>query len=253
MSEYGDVHGILKNLESYLRVTLEISENMSQTISPITIAFNVKNEAEYANVVFDEVQLLVGIPPNVHVEKKTNLAKGESFTYAYQCTYGEFTKIVYSVGGKVNPSLLLQIGQEGRKIPTKRQLSIKAYLEVLDELNIHKWLNDTLKTLPIPGPNTTLSTIKVQREKLGQAMAEISQAEHQLEDISKFVTKAEKVILHRKLVNDYLKRTQQGCGNLQQELGKSDTRSVINLLDSIVSRLEKEASLVDQATDRLSE
>lgn len=66
------------------------------------------------------------------------------------------------------------------------------------------------------------------------------------------MTRAEKLVQHHKLVKEYLKRTQQGCGNLRQELGKTDTRSAVNLRASIVNRLLKEASQVDQATYGLS-
>jgi hypothetical protein len=166
MSEQGGLSGIWQDLNSFIQVSVETFEDESrQSEFPLLVTFNVANIDSSPQIVFDEVRLAVGIPPDMHLEERKNLTSGESFSYEHHCHYSDLDKIRYNVEILVSPKTLFQIRQEDRKITTsKRNLSVKAYIEVLKDINIHKWLIDTLKTLTIPGPNTTLAEIKAHQD-----------------------------------------------------------------------------------------
>ena len=114
----------------------------------------------------------------MHVEKRENLASGESFSYKYRCRYSDLTDLSYDVEAFISPKKLFHIRREGRKIPSnKKKLSINAYVNVIQEVNLHRWMNNTLKTLFISGFDTTLAEIKSQQERLSDAIGEIREAE----------------------------------------------------------------------------
>ena len=259
MSEKGGLDGIWEDLDKNLIVSIETYEdNSSGSDLPLVTKFTVTNGAPKSDsrpdIFFEEVVLTVGVPPDLHLEKHTNLASGESFTYEHRSRYGELGRIVFSVDGAVSPSHLLRVKRAARNIPSRvASLSIASYIEVLKDINIHKWLKDTIETMLIPGPDTTQAEIEAQQDRFRDAAKEISDTKAQLQNIYGFIvrqtdTDKAKVSQHRKLVEEYLQRTNQACGELRKMLDTLNSKTLNANRDNIIARLSEEASQVDRAT-----
>lgn len=208
-------------------------------------------------IFFEEVVLTVGVPPDLHVERHTNLASGESFTYEYRSRYSALGRIAFSVDGTVSPKYLLRVKRAARDIPaTAAKLSIASYIEVLKDINIHKWLKGSVETMLIPGADTTQAEIKAQQDRLSNTIQEIRNTRGQLDKIYNFIirktdTDKTKVNQHRTLVGDYLAHTGTVCGELWKMLDTLNSKTLTAERDNIIARLSTEASRVDEATERL--
>jgi hypothetical protein len=160
-----------------------VEEGSAESELPVAIKFVITNKAPagttFPEILFEEVRLNVGIPPDMHVETFKNLSGRESITYEHHCRYSEFAKMEFNIEGKVSPERLLQVRKPNRKIPTsKSPLSLTAYVEALKEMHIHRWLTDVIKIVKTPGPDTTLAEISSEQSKLSDAITEIRQAQH---------------------------------------------------------------------------
>ncbi len=262
MSEKGGLDGIWEDLDKNLIVSVETYEdNSSGSDLPLVTKFTVTNGAPKSDsrpdIFFEEVVLTVGVPPDLHVEKHTNLASGESFTYEHRSRYSELGRIVFSVDGTVSPEYLLRVKRAARDIPTRvASLSIASYIEVLKDINIHKWLKGTVEPMLIPGPDTTQAEIKAQQDKLSNTIQEIRNTKGQLDKIYGFIirqtdTDRAKVSQHQKLVEEYLQRTDGACGELRKMLDTLNSKTLNANRDNIIARLSEEASRVDRATESL--
>lgn len=258
MSEKGGLEGIWEDLNGNLIVSVETYEdNSSGSDLPLVTKFTVTNEAPKSasrpEIFFEEVVLTVGVPPDLHVEKHTDLASGESFTYEHRSRYSDLGRIVFSVDGTVSPEYLLRVKREARKIPSNvSSLSIASYIEALKDINLHKWLRDIIEPMPIPGPDTTQTEIEAQQDRLSSAAKEIRDTKEQLDNIYGFIRMTDNVKQHRRLVEEYLKRTDQECSELRKMLDTYNSRTLESKRESIVTRLSQEAITLDQATEGLS-
>ena len=262
MSEKGGLAGIWEDLNKNLVVSVETYEdNSSGSDLPLVTKFTVTNGAPQVDgrpeIFFEEVVLTVGVPPDMHVEKHTDLASGESFTYEHRSRYSNLGRIVFSVDGAVSPSQLLRVKSASKSIPSRvASLSIASYIEVLKDINIHKWLKDTIETMLIPSPDTAQAEIEAQQDRFRDAAKEISDTKKQLQNIYGFIirqtdTDKAKVSQHRKLVEEYLQRTNQACGELRKMLDTLNSKTLSASRNDIVTRLSREASQIDEATEGL--
>ena len=262
MSEKGGLDGIWEDLDKYLIVRVETHEdNSSESDLPLVTEFTVANVGPKSDmrpeIFFEEVVLTVGVPPDLHVEKHTNLASGESFTYEHRSRYSDLGRIVFSVDGTVSPSYLLRVKRAARNIPSSAtSLPIASYIEVLKDINIHKWLKDTIETMLIPGSSTTQTEIEAQQNRLGDAVKEIRDTKEQLQNIYSFIirqtdTDKDKVNQNRKQQAENLQRTNQACGELRKMLDTLNSKTLNANRDNIIARLSEEASQVDRATEGL--
>jgi len=262
MSEKGGLGGIWEDLNENLLVSVETYEdNSSGSDLPLVTKFTVTNGAPKVDsgpeIFFEEVVLTVGVPLDMHVEKHTNLASGESFTYEHRSRYSDLGRIVFSVDGAVSPSQLLRVKSASKSIPSRvASLSIASYIEVLKDINIHKWLKDTIETMLIPESDATQAEIEAQQDRLRDSVKEISDTKEQLQNIYGFIirqtdTDKAKVNQHRKLVEGYLTHTDQACGELRKMLDVLNSKTLTSNRDNIVARLSEEASQVDKATEGL--
>lgn len=262
MSEKGGLDGIWEDLDKNLIVSIETYEdNSSRSNLPLATKFTVTNGAPKSDsrpdIFFEEVVLTVGVPPDLHVKKHTNLASGESFTYEHRSRYSELGRIVFSVDGAVSPSHLLRVKRAARNIPSRiASLSIASYIEVLKDINIHKWLKDTIETMLIPGPDTTQAEIEAQQDRFRDAAKGISDTKEQLQNIYGFIirqtdTDKAKVSQHERLVEKYLTHTAQACNELGKMLDTLNSKTLSANRDNIIARLSEEASQVDRATEGL--
>jgi len=263
MSEKGGMEGIWEDLNSNLIVSVETYEdNSSGSDLPLVTKFAVTNGAPKSDsrpeIFFEEVVLTVGVPPDLHVEKHADLASGESFTYEHRSRYSDLGRIVFRVDGKVSPSHLLWVRNEAKNIPSRvASLSIASYIEVLKDINLHKWLKDIIETLPMPGSDTNQAEIEALQNTLTDATKEIADTKEQLQNIYGFIirttdTGKAKMNQHRRLVEDYLNHTAQGCSELRKMLDTYNSRTLESTRQSIVDRLSQEALKLDQATEGLS-
>jgi hypothetical protein len=173
------------------------------------------------------------------------LASGDSFTYEHRSRYSDLGKILFSIDGKVSPSHLLQVRKKEQKIPRRiASLSMASYVEILKDINLHKWLKNTLETLPIPSSEKVVT-------------GEIAETKEQIQNILGFIIRTTdadraKMNQHQKLVKEYLTHTVQGCSELGKMLDTYHSRTLESTRQGIVGRLSQEASRLDQATEELS-
>lgn len=265
MSEKTGLAGIWEDLSDNLIVSVETYEdNSSGSDLPLITKFTVTNGAPKSDsspdIFFEEVVLTVGVPPDLHVEKHKDLTSGESFIYEHRSRYSDLGRIVFSVDGAVSPEYLLRVKREARNIPSSvSSLSITSYIEALKDMNIHKWLNNVIEAMLIPGPDTTEAEIKAQQDKLSNAMQEIRTTKGQLDSIFSFVRMtdkekqqmADKLGQHRKLVGDYLQRTDRECSELRKTLDILNAKTLSTNRDNIAASLSQNASQIDRASEDL--
>ncbi|MBI2832213.1 MAG: hypothetical protein HYX79_08155 [Chloroflexi bacterium] len=259
MTENFGLPGIWESLNAYLKVDVSVSENeLPNRDNPVLIRFVVTNSAQNSEdqpeILFEEVRLRVGISPDWHVEKLTNLAGGQSFSYEHRCTYSELSKIQWNIEGRVSPATLLQFRRRPDVVPRNHQLSVGAYVGFLGEMNIHQWLKGTLKSLAAPGPDTTLAEMKAKEDSLSKSIGEISAAVQRLQDISLFIraNNREEFVRHMHLAQEYLQRTIQGYGELSRSLETRRAEHFSRIREDIVSKLTTQAEQLDKATAALA-
>jgi acetolactate synthase small subunit len=247
-------------LQSSLVVDVVTGDSPSSAL-PLVTQFIVKNVAEKSEenpeIYFEEVSLTVGVPPNMHVEKHADLASGESFTYEHHSRYSDLGKIVYSVDGRISPSRLLRVKKTVTNIPARvASISIASYVEILKDINIHKWLRENIEGMIIPGSDNTQTEIKAQQDKFGDAVKEISDIKNQLGRIYNFVashtdTDRKSMTNHRKLIDSYLTRTDQACNELRKMLETYNAKTIDAARNKLVGSLREEANKLDEASQRL--
>lgn len=123
-------------------------------------------------------------------------------------------------------------------------------------MDVHRWLNITLRDFPIPGPDTTMSDIKSMIESLNQPIEEIRDAQERLKRIATFVDDVnrqtrEALVQHGNLVHSYLEDVRRGISEIRQSLGSPDSQRLSALLEQIVANLDSLAARMDEATDGL--
>ncbi len=228
---------------------------------PIVTEFTVKNTGQSSQtgfeVFFDVVSLTVETPSTHHVERHTNLAGGESFTYKHRSRYSDLGRIMFNIDGEVSPSRLLRVQRKVINVPSSQtRLSIKSYVEVVKDINIRRWLNDVIEPMQIPQPETTEAEINAQQDKLRQAEKEISDTRRQLENIYPFIVRQNdsertKVSQHRKLLEDYLKHIDTVCSELRKALETHKARTIDAARKRFVDNLSEEVDSIDLASQNL--
>ena len=254
-----EIVGAWQFLGKYLEVDVEIIPNDSaDTDAPLVVKFTVTNSApdrlDYPEILFEDIELTVLVPPDLHTEKVASLASGQSFKYERRCRHGDLLDMSYSVDGKISPKRFFQVQRTGIRIPTVNDLPpTSVYLEVLSQIGIHKWLNSTIKKMPIPGPETTLAKLKESKGNFTSAIVAIRGAQERIQDALRFVgdTHKQEVLEHKKVVVEYLSHTEKGCARLREMLSHPNADQLSTERDKIVAGLEGQASRVDEATNDL--
>lgn len=258
MSETSGLTGIWEDIRNYLVVSTEVVEEATTKNGvPLIVKFTVTNTAqsqdEQPEILFEEVILKVGMSLDWHYERTTNLAEGQSFQYQYRCRYSELQKVQYSVEGKLSPMSLLQVRKRIGTVSARRQtLTVGSYVCFLKEVNIYKWIDEFFKKFKIPGSETTIADLEVQKATLNKTSQEIQEVTNNLQWIIMFIKKDDNILQHKRLVDEYLKRTLEGCGRLHNLLSTpSRGRELASERDSIITRLTTEAARINQATAEL--
>ncbi len=131
-----------------------------------------------------------------------------------------------------------------------------SYVEILKDINLHKWLKNTLETLTIPSSDMKKAEIEALQNSLKSVTKEIVETKEQIQNILGFIIRTTdadraKMNQHQKLVEDYLTHTAQECSELRKMLDVLNAKTLSTNRDNIVASLSKEASLIDEATEGL--
>ncbi len=257
MTDKPGLAGIWEDLSSHLTIDVRAAESGKD--GRCVVEFVVTNKAaaslDSPDVVFEEVRLKYGVPPDVKTRTAKNLGCGQSFKHQSSCRVSDLVKLKYGVEGRVSPNTLLGFRGRSNGIPRGPSafLSWSVYTGFLNEVNVHKWLHHTLESLPEPGPETTLAEIERNRKALSLALDEIRDTRGGLEQIIGFISpdQREIVLAYQMLADEYLKHTEEGCGRLSQALATLKAVEFKSLKGSIVKDLRAEAARLDQDTSQL--
>lgn len=260
MTDKFGLAGIWEDLSNYLKVDTDISQDETPDAKyPTVIRFLVTNTAQtqedLPEIIFEEAHLNVGVPPDWHVETAKNLAGGQSFSYEHHCTYDAIMKLQWFIEGRVSPAALLQFRGRPNGIIRSSQLSIKAYFDFFNQMNIHQWLEGTLKTLDAPGPDTTLAEMKAKEDSLRNIIGEIRTSAQQLQDflgLVNYKNYREDILKHRNLIQEYLNRTEREIADLIQILRTQRTDGFKKACDNTIAKLTNQGNELDKATTELA-
>ena len=127
------------------------------------------------------------------------------------------------------------------------------YLQLLATMEIHQWLTSTIKSPPVPGPDTTLAELDSLGGSLSEAVSDIRETQARIGRLSAFVRSpdSEDALQHSRLVDAYLESTIKAIGRISQSISTHDPREVSRTLSRVVPRLEKQAGEVAEGTDDL--
>ena len=137
-----------RELSNELRVQVETRVDESPGIDlPVALTFTVTNEAgrparDYPEILFKEVSLKVGVPPDWHVESFDDLSPGESKIYTHRCGYSDLPDLEYDLDGSVSPEAFFRIHRPAKPPGGSESIPASGYLKVFNEVQIHKWLTD---------------------------------------------------------------------------------------------------------------
>ena len=113
--------GFWKEMRDYLVVNAKVETDKSAgSALPVTIHFDIGNiiprdSEQGPDIVFEEILLRVGKPPDWHIEKFTNLGMDQWLSYDYRCNYIELPDISYDIEYKISINSIFGF----RKEPTK--------------------------------------------------------------------------------------------------------------------------------------
>ena len=260
MTDKSGLAGIWEDLSNYLRVDTNISQ-VEEPIAkyPVMIRFLVTNTAQtqedQPEIIFEEVQLKVGMPPEWHVETVKNLEGGQSFSYDHPCAYDAIMKLQWSIEGKISPTVLMQFRRKPKSITRNQQLPIKAYFEFLSQMNIHEWLEGTIRSINAPGPDTTLAEMKAKEDSLTNIVTWIRNSVQQLQDFSGLVdykNYRDDILQHRNRVQEYLNRADREIGDLIQVLRTHRIEGFDSSRDRIILKLTTQSNQLNEATTELA-
>jgi len=262
MTEQFGLAGIWEDLKSNLLVDVRTyGGSSSGSDLPLVTKFTITNGAPKSDtrpeILFEEVILRVGVPPELHVEKHTNLASGESFTYEHRSRYSDLGRIVFSVDGTVSPSHLLRVRRAEDIIPHRvASLSISSYVEVLKDIDIHRWIKGTIEEMTVPGLDTTEAEIEAQQNRFKDTKKEINDTKKQLKQVLGFIirttdTDRRKISEHEKLLDKYLTQIIHACDELSKMLDTHNAKTIDATRNQLVTNLEREATAVDEASRSL--
>ena len=156
----------------------------------------------------------------------------------------------------MSPEAFFRGNKRGRFPSSGVALSLASYVYLFNDMDVHRWLNNTLRAMPIPGPETTMSDIQSMIDSLNQPIEEIRDAQERLNRITTFVDDVngqtrEALVQHGNLVHPYLEEVRRDISEIRQSLGSPDSQRLSALLAQIVANLDTQAARVDEATSGL--
>lgn len=260
MSERGGLKGLWDDFSDYLGVDIEVTQDVSPNVKlPVIIKFTVTNngqaQEDRPEIIFEEVQLEVSVAPDQWIEKTENLASGQSFTYEHHCSYDAIMQMQWFIKGRISPESLLQFRRKPTSINKKEQFPVDAYFDFLEQLNIHKWLDNPLKSLDAPGPDTTLAEMKEKEETLTNTISEIRGSAQQLKDFFGFVNykkNRDDIIPYNNQIQEYLNITEREITELIKTLKSNRPDRFETVRNNIVAKLNSSTDSLNETTNLLA-
>ena len=246
-------------------VSYEFDGALQDTSSPATIRFTVTNSADppepggRTEIRSERVYIRVGLPSNMESIDVGGLRPQESTTVEYQCQVSQLPDIEYDVSGDISTQALFHLEQvKGNRLPgDTANLSPQAYLQMLKDIDIHRWLNSTFKEFPIPSADTTPAQVSELEARLNDAITQIRSVQDRLFRFLRFISRGslqdrDALNRHRTGVETYFTETIQQIAEVRRFLSSSDPRQISDALQQAIERLERESTRIDQATDELA-
>jgi hypothetical protein len=257
MTDWTGFGSIWKAVEDYLTVDVKVMEEESgQCLVEFTVTNKTLRSSDSPHIVFEEVRLRYGTPPDMKEMKSTDLGGGQSFTQKHLCEISDLINMTYSVEGRLSPSALLEFRGRSNSLPrgSKNPLSPSAYVHFLQGLDIYGKLERILANLRGPTPETTLAQVQGTKDALSQAITEIRAKKEQIQSILGFVGRGpqDAILNHKQLVDEYIKRADEGLTRLNQSLASSDARRFDALRETTINQLKVEKAALDKATEEFS-
>jgi len=253
--------GFWKELRDHLSITTKIeTDKSSGSDLPVIIHFDIGNivprESEGGpDVVFEEIILRVGISPDWHTEKFSNLELGQWLAYDYRCRYIDLPDINYDVDWKISLSRLFGFQKMNERVKLQAlDLSLVDYIKFTNSLEIHKWLDEVLKKIPEPGSTTTLAEVEKTQNKIDEVVNEIKDIQKRVSYLFSEIGKEhrDEIALILKIVREYLTTTLEQCVSIKESIGAPVSTSSNSLKNSI-RVLEAAASNVNLKIEEMME
>ena len=155
----------------------------------------------------------------------------------------------------MSPAVLLHFRQRPSIVPRMGKLPVKAYFDHLTSLNIHQWLEGTVKSMSVPGPGASLCEMKAEENSLNGIRSEIRDTAQQIQDFLGHVDckkHRDEIVRHKNMVEEYLKRTESGIADLLKIINTQSAEGFDGARNKIVTNLSKRAVELDKATNSLA-
>ena len=248
-----------RTLRDYLKVDIAANtRGVSDKDTPVTVTFRVTNSAglpavDTPEIVFEDVVLTVRTPTGSREIELGSLEPAESATHETKMTFTELIEMEYDARGRVSPRAFMGVHQAGRPSGQVVLIAIPVYLQMLEDLAVHQWL-ESVREFPLPGPDTTLGELARLGEPLDQALKEIREAGARIQKISGLVERRQRDGITRlqKILTDYLRRTSQGIAQIAQEVRSADQQKLRGTIATIATRLAREAERVDEEVEAVA-
>lgn len=257
-SDYGQ-YSQPSSFDQCLKVSSEFQNESPTAEFPITIKFVVTNtsstDPSQAEITFEEVRLRVGVPPNWHNEIIPNLKGGQSHSFDLKCKYADLLEIKCDIEGTVSPIAFFKTKRSATPIhPDKQTISLVAYLQMLNDTKIHKWLQETLKNMTFIGPNTTIADVNNQVENINRIVKEIEKNKKLLNDFLQFIPSSEREDQFNRFkvqLEEYLNNTIKEFAELSRFYNTKEFQRLPAVRDHSVERLARFALEENKNTEEL--
>lgn len=198
-----------------LKVSSEVVNESPASELPVTLKFTITNTALFnlgdVEVSFDEIHLRVGVSPNWHTEIITKLKGGQSYSFEFKCKYADLLEIKYDIESIVSSIAIIKAKRNVTQIhPYTSAISLVAFLRILNDIKIHRWLQEIQKNMTFIGPDTTIADVNRQVEIIKRTITEIEKNKKLLNDFLQFIPTTEKDDQFNRFmvqVEDYLNNT----------------------------------------------
>lgn len=248
--------GFWEEMRDHLVVNAKVETDKSAgSTLPVTVHFDIGNiiprDSEPGpEIVFEEVLLRVGKPPNWHIEKFTDLGMDQWFSYDHRCNYIDLPDISYDVEYKISLSSVFGFQKETAKVELKlAEFSLVDTIRFINSLNIHKWLDEVIKKIPEPDSNTTVGEIERNQNTIKGIIGEIVATGQQFTKVTN-TSSGDHGDDWRSLtdaVRQYLRNTTSECRALETSV----SGEINNVLRNTIRVLEAEATKLNNTLESI--
>jgi len=228
--------------------TVEAKYTVTNTASPPA--------ADTTEIVFEEIELRIDTADGSRSIPLGSLSPKATVTHVEEIPYLDLIDMKYEVVGSVSPTAFFRVSTSGGHGPPF-SMSVPMYLQLLDELSIHQWLESTIKTFQGPGPDTTLAQLSELGVPLSVAAKEMGETVERIRRYTSLATSGHRdrgnLSQHREVLEEYYRDTLRGIADIQQALRSADQKKVSRTVAIVATRLDRRAEEVKESTQRLKD